>query len=142
VVRASAPPPATIVKRIWSIVGLKDVPVSCRWYQSLLRQAAGPPTHDYWGQICDADGTVLLCLHQWGSHDHPSLKSPENGSAGNGLLLFLRVDDFDMALEGARSLVSRLDEEPHLNENTETMKFTLRDPDGYHVTISALFPLR
>jgi hypothetical protein len=32
---------------------------------------------------------------------------------GNGLLLFLRVDDFDMALPRARALVARLDETTH-----------------------------
>jgi hypothetical protein len=25
----------------------------------------------------DTDGTVLLCLHQWGAHEHPSLLSPD-----------------------------------------------------------------
>jgi hypothetical protein len=43
-----------------------------------------------------------------------------------------------MALKRARLLVSRLDEEPHLNPNTETQEFSVRDPDGYYVTISAL----
>ena len=37
----------------------------------------------------------------------------------------------------ARSLVARLDEEPHLNPATRALEFSLRDPDGYYVTISA-----
>jgi hypothetical protein len=52
--------------------------------------------------------------------------------------LFFRVDDFDMALQRARALVARLDEEPRVNPNTQTREFSLRDPDGYYVTISAL----
>ena len=64
--------------------------------------------------------------------------SPDDGKAGNGLLLFFRVDDYEMALKRARALVSRLEEESHLNPNTQTMEFSLRDPDGYFVTISAL----
>jgi len=64
--------------------------------------------------------------------------SPDHGTPGNGLLLFFRVDDFDLALRRARTLVSRLEEEPHLNPNTRTMEFSLRDPDGYYVTISAI----
>ena len=86
----------------------------------------------------DSDGTVLLCLHQWGVEEHPSLLSPGDGPPGNGLLLFFRVDDFDMALQRAQALVSRLEEELHLNPNTQTQEFSLRDPDGYYVTISAL----
>jgi hypothetical protein len=52
--------------------------------------------------------------------------------------LFFRVDDFDMALKRARALVARLEEEPHANPDTRTQEFSLRDPDGYYVTISAL----
>jgi hypothetical protein len=62
---------------------------------------------------------------------------PSSGAA-LGLLLFFRVDDFDMALRRARALVTRLEEEPHVNPNTGTSEFSLRDPDGYYVTISAL----
>jgi hypothetical protein len=66
------------------------------------------------------------------------LTSPDHATPGNGLLLFFRVDDFDTALPRARALVNRLEEDPHLNPNTETMEFSLRDPDGYYITISAL----
>jgi catechol 2,3-dioxygenase-like lactoylglutathione lyase family enzyme len=128
----------TLMKRTWTIIGVGDVPGSFKWYQSLLGQPQTPPAHDYFGQVIDSDGTVLLCLHQWGAHDHPSLTSPDHATPGNGLLLFFRVDDFDAALQRARSLVTRLDEEPHMNPNTKTMEFSLRDPDGYSVTINAL----
>ena len=126
------------MKRIWTIIGVKDVPVSFKWYQSLFGQPESAPAHDDFGQILDSDGTVLLCLHQWGVHEHPSLLSPDRALPGNGLLLFFRVDDFDRVLERACALVSRLDEDPHLNPSTQTQEFSLRDPDGYYVTISAL----
>ena len=126
------------MKRTWTIIGVKDVRASFKWYQSLFGQAETGPAHDYFGQLLDSDGTVLLCLHEWGAHEHPSLTSPEHAAPGNGLLLFFRVDDFDAALQRARRLVSQLEEEPELNPNTGTMEFSLRDPDGYYVTISAL----
>jgi len=126
------------MKRIWTIIGVRDVPSSFKWYQSLLGLPVTVPAHEYFGQILDSDGTVLLCLHQWGAHDHPSLTSPENATPGNGLLLFFRVDDFRSALRNARSLVAEFEEDPHMNPNTETEEFSLRDPDGYYVTISAL----
>ena len=72
-----------------------------------------------------------------GAHEHPSLMSPDDGTPGNGLLLFFRVDDYEMALNRARALVDRFEEEPHVNPNTQTREFSLRDPDGYYVTISA-----
>lgn len=126
------------MKRLWTIIGVVDVPASCKWYQSLLGLPETAPAHDYFGQILDEDGTVLLCLHGWGAHDHPSLTSPDLAQPGNGLLLFFRVDDFDMALTRARALVAQLEEEPNVNPSTGTMEFALRDPDGYYVMISAL----
>jgi catechol 2,3-dioxygenase-like lactoylglutathione lyase family enzyme len=129
------------MKRTWTIIGVSDVPSSFKWYQSLFGQSETRPGHADFGQIVDSDGTVLLCLHEWGAHEHPTLMSRDNATPGNGLLLFFRVDDFDMALKRARALVARLEEEPHGNPNTRTEEFSLRDPDGYYVTISALSSL-
>ena len=44
-----------------------------------------------------------------------------------------RVDDFEVAVQRARALVTRFEEEPHVNP-----QFSLRDPDGYYVTINAV----
>ena len=34
--------------------------------------------------------------------------------------------------------MARFEEEPHVNPNTRTREFSVRDPDGYYVTVSAL----
>jgi len=126
------------MKRTWTIIGVRDVPKSFKWYQSLFGQRPSAPAHSDFGQLLDSDGTVLLCLHEWAVENHPSLMSPENGTPGNGLLLFFRVDDYDAALIRARTLVARLEEDSHTNPNTRTKEFSLRDPDGYYVTVSSL----
>jgi len=126
------------MKRLWTIIGVTDVPRSFGWYQSLLGLAATQPAHDDFGQILGTDGTVLLCLHRWGNHGHPPLANPNRAEPGNGILLFFRVEDFDQALARAGSLVTTLSEEPHVNPSTGTSEFALRDPDGYYVMISAL----
>ena len=126
------------MKRTWTIIGVADVAHSFKWYQSLFGQAPRLPAHDDFGQLVDDDGTVLLCLHQWGAHEHSPLLSPDRAEPGNGLLLFFRVDDFDAALRRARALVAALEEEPHVSPNTGTREFALRDPDGYYLMISAL----
>ena len=126
------------MKRTWTILGVGDVTASFKWYQSLFGQTESAPAHADFGQLVDSDGTVLLCLHEWGAHEHPTLTSPDHATPGNGLLLFFRVDDFDLAVERARALVARLEEEPHENPNTRTRECSLRDPDGYYVTICAL----
>jgi catechol 2,3-dioxygenase-like lactoylglutathione lyase family enzyme len=123
--------------RTWTILGVRDVATSFAWYQRLFGHRESAPAHDHFGMILDEDGTVLLCLHQWGAHEHPSLMSPDVATPGNGLLLFFRVDDFEPALTRARTLVARFEEEPHVNPNTRTQEFSVRDPDGYYVTVSA-----
>ena len=125
------------MKRTWTIIGVADVARSFNWYQRLFGQRDTTPAHDHFGQIIDTDGTVLLCLHQWGAHDHPTLMSAEVAQPGTGLLLFFRVDDFDATVQRARTLVQQLEEEPRLNASTGTMEIALRDPDGYYLMVSA-----
>jgi catechol 2,3-dioxygenase-like lactoylglutathione lyase family enzyme len=126
------------MKRTWTIIGVADVARSFTWYQSLFGQPATTPGHDDFGQIVDTDGTILICLHQWGAHGHPPLRSPDHAQPGNGLLLFFRVDDFEDTLSRARTLVAGLEEEPRVNPHTRSSEFALRDPDGYYVMVSAL----
>lgn len=124
------------MKRIWTIIGVNDVRASLEWYQSLFGQPQTAAAHADFGQVLDSDGTVLICLHQWGAHEHATLLSPDHAPPGNGLLLFFRVDDYAETLARARHLVPRFEEEPHRNPNTQTMEFSVRDRDGYYVTIS------
>jgi hypothetical protein len=83
------------MKRNWTIIGVADVAQSLKWYQVLLGLPETVPAHDYFGQLLDTDGTVLLCLHAWGPHGHPTLTSSQHAEPGNGLLLFFRVDNVD-----------------------------------------------
>lgn len=126
------------MKRLWTIIGVENVVRSFAWYQALLGIPASQPAHDHFGQICDVDGTVLLCLHRWGDHEHPTLAGPDSAAPGNGLLLFFRVGDFDDALNRARALVATFEDEPNVNPGTGTREFAVRDPDGYYVMLSAL----
>ncbi len=128
------------MKRTWPIIAVEDVQASSRWYQQLLGCSSSHPGEDTFDQILDEDGTVLLCLHAWavgGDHDHPPFKDRQAARPGNGLLLFICVDDHDDALDRARAKDLPLAEEPHPNPNSGAMEFSLYDPDGYFVTISA-----
>ena len=126
----------TEVKRTWTIIGVNDVRASFRRYQFSL---ASRRRHRRMITLVNSSTRTKprpLCLHEWGAHEHPSLMSPDRATPGNGLLLFFRVDDFDLALQRARGLVSRLDEEPHMNPNTRTKEFAVRDFSMvYYVTI-------
>ena len=103
---------------------------SFKWYQVLFGQPPTLPAHRDFGQILDSDGTVLLCLHEWGAHGHPSLMSPDRGTPGNGVLLFFRVDDFDSALQRARSLVTQFRGATRESEHSNQGVFAPRSRTG------------
>ncbi len=126
------------MKRTWTVIGVADVAHSYDWYQSLFGQKKSSPAHSYFGQNVDTDGTVLVCLHEWGAHEHPTLSSPHWAEPGNGLILFFRVDDFEQTLSRAKALVDHLEEEPNISPATGTRECALRDPDGYYVMVSEL----
>jgi hypothetical protein len=43
---------------------------------------------------------------------------------------------YQSALNRARTLVPQFEDEPHVNPSTATREFSVRDLDGYYVTIS------
>lgn len=123
--------------KLWTILGVADVAYSTAWYQSLLGVPQIAPAHDYFGQVVDHGGTVLLCLHRWGEHEHPSLLSAGTSPAGNGLLIFFWVTDLAAAFSRAKTLSKINLSVPHVDAATGTAQFSLQDPDGYYVTLSA-----
>lgn len=110
--------------------------------QGTLRAEESHPGGNVFNQILDEDGTVVLCLHHWGpsgphmDHDWPSLAHPEDDSTGNGLLVWIVVDDFDATWRRAQELDATIDESPNRNNGTGMRAFVVRDPDGYHVAIN------
>ena len=128
------------MKRTWPIIGVRDVATSSGFYLSLFGQKQRSPHHDDFDMISDADGTVLLCLREWAGHGaDPPLQSPGDGAPGNGVLLFFRVDDFDDTLARACRTVGHFEKEPQVTDDGPgTPEFTVRDPDGYYVTVSAI----
>jgi hypothetical protein len=126
-----------------AIIGVKDVEASSAWYLRLFGQPSRPTGHtDEFDQILDDDGTVLVCLHKWGAHgEGPPLESAASAEPGNGVLLSILVEDFDACLDRARALGEPYDIEAERREG-EWRQFTVRDPDGYHVSIYAMQDIR
>jgi hypothetical protein len=126
------------MKRTWPIIGVRDVAASSAWYQTLLGQPQRPPDHDDFDQIEDDDGTILVCLHEWGGHgESPPLESPDTAAPGNGVLLSILVEDFEACLERAQRLGNPYDIETE-HRTGDWRKFKTRDPDGYYIDIYAM----
>lgn len=117
------------------IIAVKDVAKSAAWYQQLLscESRHGGDTFEI---LADPkDDTVVLCLHKWAAHGHPTMIDPKV-TPGNGLILFFRVTAFHEAWEKAQQLKAIVEEPPHINNNSHRNEFSLRDPDGYYVSVT------
>jgi hypothetical protein len=93
-----------------------------------VRTAANASCPHYFGQIIDADGTVLLCLHQWG-HEYPITDQPGSlfrqwtATASSVSMISRRVTS-------ARALATRFEEEPGHEPEHRNHEFSLRDLTG------------
>ncbi len=130
------------MKRHWPIIAVADVVKSSDWYTALLGARQNHPGASVFNQILDEDGTILLCLHHWGpsgrqgDHEWPSLMNPRDGRAGNGLLLWFVVSDFDAAWQRAQRLADTMIESPNTDNGTGMRAFVVSDPDGYYVAVN------
>jgi len=117
------------------IIAVKNVSESSLWYQKLLG-CSSLHGGDEFDILADNNNQVILNLHKWGNHEHPTMID-DSIEPGNGLILYLRTNRFSVIHENAQKLSCKIEEELHINPNTGHQEFSLRDPDGYYLTISA-----
>ena len=116
------------------IVGVTNVSASSDWYRSVLgcKELHGG---DEFSVLANDDGVVILCLHKWGEHHHPTLTNPSDDPS-NGLILYFRTNNLDDVYHRAVESGHAPETEIELNENSRRREFSIRDPDGYYATIS------
>jgi catechol 2,3-dioxygenase-like lactoylglutathione lyase family enzyme len=120
--------------RLETIIAVKDVAESSKWYQDLLNLKS-KHGGDNFEMLADDNGAVILCLHRWGEHDHPTM-TDQSIVIGNGLILYFRVSDLKKVWDKATILNLDIEQEPHLNNNSGQKQFTMRDLDNYYLIIS------
>jgi hypothetical protein len=98
-----------------------------------LRRSSG--ASDVFAVLVSENDEIVLCLHKWESHEHPTMKNPSI-TPGNGFILYFRTQNFNAIRENINKIGVTLEEEPHLNSNSLKHEFSLRDPDGYYLTIT------
>ena len=116
------------------ILAVKDVEASSKWYQSIFgcRSMHGGKEFDI---LVSENKEVLICLHKWGEHDHPTMTAPTI-TPGNGLILYFRTDNMNGIRKNIEKLGGAVEKEILLNPNSGKKEFSLRDPDGYYLTIT------
>jgi catechol 2,3-dioxygenase-like lactoylglutathione lyase family enzyme len=120
--------------RLETIIAVKDVAESSKWYQDLLNLKS-KHGGDNFEMLADDNGAVILCLHRWGEHDHPTM-TDQSIVIGNGLILYFRVSDLKKVWDKATILNLDIEQEPHLNNNSGQKQFTMRDLNNYYLIIS------
>lgn len=113
----------------------RDVAASADWYADIL---GGVNSHggDEFAMIMH-DEQLVLMLHHREFDGHPALEVPVDVPFGAGVLLYFWVDDVEAAFERARARGADVLDRPHQNPNARAIEFSLRDPDGYGVSIAA-----
>lgn len=116
------------------IIAVKDVEASAIWYEQIFNFKKAHGGNDFAVLVTEND-EIILCLHKWGEHQHPSLID-QNTIAGNGLLLYFRTDNIEGIRKNVDQAYCEIEEEIHLNTNSLKKEFALKDPDGYFLTIT------
>lgn len=111
------------------IIAVKNVEASSEWYGKIFgckRMHGG----DEFAVLVLENDEVLICLHKWGEHEHPTMKNPDI-TPGNGLILYFKTGNMDEIRHNAEKAGWPIEEELHLNPNSNKMEFSFYDPDGY-----------
>lgn len=116
------------------IIAVKNVSTSAAWYETVFgckRSHGG----DTFAVLEDESGEILICLHKWGEHQHPTMAN-SNITPGNGLILYFKTENLNLIQQNIQKMAYSVEEELHINPNSRKKEFSLRDPDGYYLTIT------
>lgn len=128
--------------RSQTMLMVRDVEASSRWYQQLLGLTSDHGGAEYERLLADRE--LVLQLHQEGTaHHHGPIGDPGK-DRGNGVLVwFGGVSDFDGVVERAARLEAPVVKEPHRNppegegNGPGHREIWLRDPDGYTLVVAS-----
>ncbi|MDQ3290809.1 MAG: VOC family protein [Bacteroidota bacterium] len=116
------------------ILAVKDVEASSKWYQQVFGWKKAHGGKEFAVLVSEND-EILLCLHKWGEHEHPTMTN-SNIMAGNGLILYFRTTKMNAIRQNVENLGFSIEEDIHINPNSTKKEFSLRDPDGYFLIIT------
>lgn len=116
------------------IIAVKDVNISSKWYEQVFGFRRIHGGNEFAVLVTENDD-IIICLHKWGEHEHPTMKNA-NIMPGNGLILYFRTDAMNLIRQNLEKLNYPIEEEIHLNPNSTKMEFSVKDVDGYYLTIT------
>ena len=117
------------------IIAVKDVEASVKWYQQVFGFKREHGGEGRFAVLVSENNEIILCLHKWEEHGHPTITNP-NITPGNGLILYFRTENMDSIRRNAEKANSVVEEDIHLSPTSLKREFSLRDLDGYYLTIT------
>ncbi len=121
--------------KIDPIIAVKDVEISANWYQKVFGFKRVHGGKDRFAVLVSENNEIQLCLHKWGEHHHPTMANPDL-TPGNGLILYFRTENLDAIRQNVDETGSVVEEDIHLSTSSLKKEFSLRDPEGYYLTIT------
>ena len=125
-----------------TLIAVRDVEASSRWYQQLLGLQSDHGGPHYERLL--ADGVLVLQLHNWQTGHHHGQVGDPGVEAGNGVLVwFGEVADFDAVVERAAHMRATIVVPPHRNPpegrgaGPGHREVWIKDLDGYTVVIAS-----
>lgn len=116
------------------IIAVKDVNASSDWYEAVFVCKRIHGGNDF-AVLEDENGEILICLHKWGEHNHPTM-TDAGIRPGNGLILYYKTDNMELIRTNLKNMNYPVEEEIHRNPNSNKIEFSVKDPDGYYLTIT------
>jgi len=123
------------------LIAVSDVEASSRWYCRLLACRS-----NHGGSVYDQlvwNGELILQLHSFESdHHHGAIGNSDDRPYGNGVLLWLEVEDFDGIMKRAEEMQVEMVLPRHRNPpagdgGPNHWECWMRDPDGYTVVVAS-----
>jgi hypothetical protein len=122
------------------LIAVRVVEASSRWYQYLLGCQSDHGGKEYERLV--VNGVLIMQLHRWEvEHHHGPIGDPAL-PAGNGVLLWFEIDDFEAAMNRVADLnpaivMPRHRNPPDGNGGPNHWEIWLRDLDGYTVVLAS-----
>jgi catechol 2,3-dioxygenase-like lactoylglutathione lyase family enzyme len=116
------------------MIMVADVPASSRFYQAVLGATSDHGGEEYERLV--VDGELVMQLHSNEVEHHHGPLADDLHAAGNGVLLWFELDDFDAAVARTRETGAEIVTDVHVNPNAGHRELWLRDPDGYLVVLA------
>jgi predicted enzyme related to lactoylglutathione lyase len=116
------------------LITVADVPAASRFYQAVLGATSDHGGEEYERLV--VDGELVMQLHSNEVEHHHGPLVDHSPAAGNGVLLWFELDDFDSAAVRTRETGAEIVTDVHVNPNAGHRELWLRDPDGYLVVLA------